>query len=135
MTSTDSVILRDHGHYFMTSVLFAHCLKEFLLPCTLSLAPHSSACWHNGFQGHTMSSFKKMVGIKNHSKKSKRLFDIFLHFNLHETLISCSECGCRSSCWCNRETSSSSFGAGKGQEGLSLMLYLVLVACTVQLQK
>lgn len=31
--------------------------------------------------------------------------------------------------------SSSSLGAGKGQEGLSFTLFLLLVPCTVQLQK
>lgn len=51
-----------------------------------------------------MSSFKKLVRIKNNSKKKMNwgLLPGFFIVSLPETFISCSEYGCRSSCWCNQ---------------------------------
>lgn len=79
-------------------------LKNFCFPLHLVCPFIPPLCWHNGLQGHTMSSFKKLVRIKNNSKKKMNwgfLLDLNI-FNLHETFISCSEYGCMSSCQCNQ---------------------------------
>lgn len=68
-------------------------LEDFCLPLRLVCPFVPLLCWHNGLQGHTVRSIKKLVRIKSNSKKKMNWHFLpgFNIFDLHETFISCSQ--------------------------------------------